>query len=239
MPSSVFSIKPIGHIITPFRQKFAIPRQPNLAQAHGEIHFTDDLATTAFKGLDGFSHLWLLFMFHETLSRGWKPLVKAPRLGGNATLGVLASRSTHRPNGIGMSVVANNGLTLHEGKPILKVAGVDLLCNTPIIDIKPYIPYADCVPEAHDSLDKYHPIPQREVVFSTQATQQLSQANPPYPADFATLTQSILAQDPRPAYRHALDDDPKVYKVRLYNADISWQVQRGIVQISHISRWAE
>ena len=239
MPSSAFSIKPIGHIITPFRQKFAIPRQPNLAQAQGEIHFTEGLDETAFKGIDGYSHLWLLFVFHETLSRGWKPLVKAPRLGGNATLGVLASRSTHRPNGIGMSVVANKGLTLHQRKPVLRVAGVDLLCDTPIIDIKPYIPYADCVPQAQDSLDKYHPIPHREVVFSALAAQQLSQASPAYPADFATLTQSILAQDPRPAYRHALEDDPKVYKVRLYDADVSWQVRRGIVQISNISRWAE
>ncbi|WP_218352637.1 tRNA (N6-threonylcarbamoyladenosine(37)-N6)-methyltransferase TrmO [Alteromonas lipotrueiana] len=231
-----YALSPIGHIVSPFKQKFAIPRQPNLADAEGEIFFNDDIYdASAFRGIDGYSHLWLLFVFHETLERGWKPLVKAPRLGGNATLGVFASRSTHRPNGIGMSVVKNQGLVVRNNRPVLKVSGVDLVTHTPIVDIKPYLPYADSINQATDSLAQYHNIPMRTVEFTPPVTKQLTAPDSPYPQQLKELIKSVLSQDPRPAYRQQNDDDPKVYKVKLYNADVSWQVRGKRVIVCDLS----
>ena len=218
------TIEPVGIIHTPFRQKFAIPRQPNLAGAKGQIVMQTDYANPqAFKGIEAFSHVWLLFYFHETAARGWKPAVKAPRLGGNATLGVFASRSTHRPNSIGMSVVKNDGLSVESDRVVLNVSGVDLLDGTPVIDIKPYIPYADAVNEADDTLTSSSPIPRRNVIFTAEADRQCHALSARW-SDIIPLTQDILSQDPRPAYRHKLDDDDKVYKVSLYDVDISWQI---------------
>ncbi|WP_371742274.1 tRNA (N6-threonylcarbamoyladenosine(37)-N6)-methyltransferase TrmO [Aestuariibacter sp. A3R04] len=221
------NIQPIGVIATPFKQKFAIPRQPNLANASGRVTFDtpfDD--PQAFKGLEGFSHVWLLFHFHATARRGWKLQVKAPRLGGNNTLGVFATRSTHRPNGIGMSVVKNEGLHTVNGRICLDVSGVDLLDQTPIVDIKPYLPYADRVDNATDRLTEYQPIPERTVHFSPMANLELDALCVSYP-DARTFIRSILSQDPRPAYKQHLDDDAKIYRVALFEKDISWCVRQG------------
>ena len=155
-----FSLEAIATVATPFKQKFAIPRQPNLANAEGVITFKEGFNDiNLLKGIENYSHLWLLFIFHQNIERGWKNTVKAPRLGGNATMGVLASRSTHRPNGIGMSVVKNKGVVSSNGQTQLVVEGVDLVDGTPLVDIKPYIAYADSVPSASDNLDDINPIP--------------------------------------------------------------------------------
>ncbi|WP_414828029.1 tRNA (N6-threonylcarbamoyladenosine(37)-N6)-methyltransferase TrmO [Alteromonas sp. H39] len=232
MNSTNFTVSAIGHITTPFRQKFAIPRQSSLARAKGVITLTPEFTSDAvFKGLDGFSHLWLLFMFHETLPRGWKPAVKAPRLGGNDTLGVFASRSTHRPNGIGMSLVENCGWERHNGQLRLHVAGVDLLDATPIVDIKPYLHYADSRENASDPLASYMQIPNRDVTFCESTASVLKEAQSQYP-DFESLTRNILSQDPRPAYRQHLDNDNKTYKVILYTYDVSWRVCHGNIKVT-------
>ena len=229
--NSGYCLSPIATISTPFKQKFAIPRQPNLANAKGQITFTDTYGDPqAFKGLENYSHLWLLFIFHETAARGWKPAVKAPRLGGNATLGVYASRSTHRPNAIGMSVVRNRGLSESDGRPQLSVGGVDLLDGTPIVDIKPYIRYADSIDSAADNLDRYAPIPCRPVHFCATAREQLTLVMEKHP-DAAELIESVLAQDPRPAYRQSSENDDKIYKVKLYDFDVSWQVKNGQIEV--------
>lgn len=229
-----YSVSPVGIIHTPFKQKFAIPRQPNLVSVPGTIVMQpgfDDPAV--FKGIEGFSHLWLLFVFHETLSRGWKPAVKAPRLGGNATLGVFASRSTHRPNGIGMSVVKRESIENTDGRLCLKVSGVDLLDGTPILDIKPYLPYADGCADATDPLDNYTPIPNREVRFVPALATQLAKIESRVPG-FTRLTDGILRQDPRPAYRQPHDNDKKIYKVSVYDYDISWHVTEGVIEVTKI-----
>ncbi len=227
-------ISPIGTIETPFRQKFAIPRQPNLADARGTITFADEFADPrAFEGIDSYSHLWLLFYFHETAHRGWKPAVKAPRLGGNATTGVFATRSTHRPNSIGMSVVKNNGLKVVDGKATLSVSGVDLVSGTPVLDIKPYIAYADAVTTATDSITAVAPIPALAVIFSEAAQQRSRQLKNTFP-DLTALIRAVLAQDPRPAYKQKLVTDPKTYKVMLYNFDISWRVTADGVLVEAI-----
>ncbi len=229
--NSGYCISPIATISTPFKQKFAIPRQPNLADAKGQITLASDYNDPrAFKGLENYSHLWLLFIFHETAARGWKPAVKAPRLGGNTTLGVYASRSTHRPNAIGMSVVKNNGVCDNNGQLQLHVSGVDLLDGTPIVDIKPYIRYADSIDSAQDNLENYASIPSRPVHFSVEAHNQLPPITKRY-ADAAALIVAVLRQDPRPAYRQSNENDDKVYKVKLYDFDVSWQVKNGQIEV--------
>ena len=225
------SISPIGTITTPFKQKFAIPRQPGLANAKGTICLEADFdATLMLDGISGYSHLWLLFYFHQTADHGWKPKVKAPRLGGNKTTGVLATRSTFRPNALGMSVVKNNGLHKVDGKWVLSVSGVDLLDQTPIVDIKPYLPYADSISDAKADIVLEQAIPNRQVIFTLQAQQSLQQFCE-LDAQLEQLICAILSQDPRPAYRQKLDNDPKTYRVQIYTLDIAWQVVNGDVKV--------
>ena len=234
MTDQSVTVNPIGYITSPFKQKFAIPRQPNLANACGQVILNADFTdASVFKGLDGFSHVWLLFLFHENAQRGWKPTVKAPRLGGNATMGVFASRSTHRPNGMGLSVVENKGIDETSDGIALNVRGIDLLDGTPIIDIKPYLPYADCIDAATDNLANYAPIPAREVNISGQVKAQLHQASLRH-SDLPELMVSVLRQDPRPAYKHKLDDDPKTYWVTLYNYDIGFRVSNDNVIVTEM-----
>jgi tRNA-Thr(GGU) m(6)t(6)A37 methyltransferase TsaA len=235
MTSKNYAFSPIATITTPFKQKFAIPRQPGLANAKGTISFLpgfDDI--NMLEGIDGFSHLWLLFIFHQTQARGWKSKVKAPRLGGNASTGVLATRSTHRPNSVGMSVVLNKGVVKHGDSYALNVEGVDLVDGTPIIDIKPYLPYADAISGATDKLSLYHPIPQRTVQFDSVLSATLEELEKQH-GDFKSLATSVLSQDPRPAYKHQCDNDPKTYKVALYNVDLSFIVLGGCVRVTQIN----
>ena len=145
-----YSFDPIGIVHSPFKEKFGIPRQPGLvpeAKARLEVLPPYD-RSEAFCGLEDFSHIWVTFVFHEAICTRWQPTVRPPRLGGNRRIGVFSSRSPFRPNPIGMSVVALEGISNIEGKIELQLAGVDLLDGTPVLDIKPYIPYADSLPDA-------------------------------------------------------------------------------------------
>ncbi|GGF75159.1 tRNA (N6-threonylcarbamoyladenosine(37)-N6)-methyltransferase TrmO [Alteromonas lipolytica] len=231
-----YSISAIGTITSPFKQKFAIPRQPALANAKGSVVFTPEFNdANGLRGIETYSHLWLLFLFHENLAQSWTPTVRAPRLGGNSRIGVFASRSTFRPNGIGMSVVKNLGHEQKHGQLILHVGGLDLLDGTPVIDIKPYLPYSDSVDDASARLLEQNPLPQREVVFTDAAQTELN--NQPH-TDLAALIQQCLGQDPRPAYRQAEDNDPKTYQVIFYDRDIHWQVTAGQVVVTAIKQVA-
>tara|TARA_B100000446_G_scaffold82263_1_gene77655 strand:+ start:136 stop:894 length:759 start_codon:yes stop_codon:yes gene_type:complete len=230
--TSAFGYTPIGHIASPFKQKFAIPRQPALASARGSVRLTPPFNdANCLRGIETYSHLWLLFLFHENLDHGWTPTVRAPRLGGNNRIGVFASRSTFRPNGIGMSVVKNLGAEHLNGQWQLNVGGIDLLDGTPIIDIKPYLPYTDCVADARATLLDEHPLPAREVHFTELATAQLN-AQPH--SDLQALIIQCLSQDPRPAYRQSQDNDPKTYQVIFYDRDIQWIVENGKVLVTSL-----
>lgn len=231
---SSFTVTAIATIATPFKQKFAIPRQPNLAKAQGLITFEEGFSDVhMLKGIENYSHLWLLFIFHQNLERGWKNTVKAPRLGGNASMGVLASRSTHRPNGIGMSVVTNKGTVTRDGKTQLLVEGVDLVDGTPLIDIKPYIAYADSIPAACDRLDELNPIPYRKVSFLARLKPALAEIEKKH-NDFSALVTSVLSQDPRPAYKQQLDNEDKTYRVTLYNIDVGFEVKDGAIWVTEL-----
>jgi len=223
--SKSLTITPIGEVESPYKEKFAIPRQPGLVTAaHGKIILTGDTNNAELvKGLAQFSHIWLLFIFHGTQAQGWKNLVRPPRLGGNKKLGVLATRSTFRPNPIGMSVVKLESIEQKAQQVILHISGLDLLDQTPIIDIKPYIPYSDALSGAKAGFANSEPESKLNVVFSEIAQQTISEYNTKIP-ELALLIEQVLMQDPRPAYRQDKEDN-KVYGMNLYNLNIQWQMQ--------------
>ena len=144
-----YTFEPVGIIHSPYKEKFGIPRQSSLvraARAQLEL-FAPYNHPDAVRGLEAFSHIWIQFVFHQTAARGWTPLVRPPRLGGNARVGVFASRSTHRPNPIGLSLVELAGID-YTGGLKLNLTGADLVDGTPVLDIKPYIPFVESRPDA-------------------------------------------------------------------------------------------
>ncbi|GAA5190436.1 tRNA (N6-threonylcarbamoyladenosine(37)-N6)-methyltransferase TrmO [Ferrimonas gelatinilytica] len=215
------SIEAVALCRSPYKQKFAIPRQPNLVPAaiarlemQGECNRAECL-----RGLDQFSHLWVLFSFHENLAQGWKPTVRPPRLGGNARIGVFASRATFRPNGLGMSVVRLHRIGQEGKQHFVEIAGADLLDGTPIFDIKPYIPYSDALPDAQGGYAQTPPpsMPMRVLPQALAAMEEAERAHP----GFRTLAEQVLAQDPRPAYQR---EAGREYGVQLHDRDLRWQV---------------
>ena len=212
-------ITPIAEISTPYQSKFAIPRQPGLVTAaRGEINFLSEYSDVDMvRGLDQFSHIWLIFSFHQTAEQGWKPMVRPPRLGGNKQVGVLASRSTFRPNPLGLSLVKLDAIRVEKNTPSLIVSGIDLVDKTPILDIKPYLPYADAKIDALGGYAEQEPT-NISVKISAELNQQLETINRQH-SNFSKLVEQVLAQDPRPAYRKGKTDN-KTYGVTLYDYDV-------------------
>jgi len=218
------TFSPIGIVNSPYKEKFAIPRQPGLVSAaKGSVKLIAAVNNIdAVRELEQFSHIWLLFVFHGTQEQGWKPLVRPPRLGGNKKMGVLATRSTFRPNPIGMSVVKLDNIEIVNQDVILNISGLDLLDQTPIVDIKPYLPYCDSIADAHAGFAQTEPQPELSVIFSRQAQHSLQNLENEYP-ELTLFIQQVLAQDPRPAYKQkALDT--KIYGMNLYDLNIQWQM---------------
>lgn len=231
MPES-HMISPIAKIFTPFNQKFGIPRQSNLSIATGRIEFEDGFdAWAAIKGIEQHSHLWLIFQFDQNLEQGWKPSVRPPRLGGNEKAGVFATRSSFRPNGLGLSVVKLDEVVEQDGQPILNVSQVDMLNQTPIIDIKPYIPYADAIENATSSFAPEAPKSALTVKFSELAKTQFCELD--VLSHEQALIEQVLSQDPRPAYKNKSDDN-KSYYLALFTYDIEWQVKDNVCWVNNI-----
>jgi tRNA-Thr(GGU) m(6)t(6)A37 methyltransferase TsaA len=213
-----FTVRPVGVARSPFKEKFGIPRQAGLvAEAVGRIDLIppyDDPAMV--EGLDAFSHIWLTFVFHRCLEQGWRKRVRPPRLGGNVYRGVYASRSPFRPNHVGLSAVALLEVRTRPAVQLV-VGGLDLLDGTPVVDLRPYLPYADALPGAVGGFADTPPEPSLEVVFSPRASAAL--AGQP---KLAALIRSVLALDPRPAYRAGEQDGD--YGVRLAGVDVRFRV---------------
>ena len=228
------NITPIAYINTPYKQKFAIPRQPNLVrEALGEIIFENDFADpNCLRGIEQFSHLWLVFVFHETADKGWAPTVQPPRLGGKENMGVFATRSTFRPNPIGLSVVENLGWKQQGASLTLQVGGLDLLDGTPILDIKPYLPYADALPQAKAGFAETAPSSAYEIRYSVDAELSLQELESSYP-DLRSFISSVLKQDPRPAWRKK-EQDTKRYGMTLFHLNIKWQVYESHIEVISI-----
>ncbi|WP_318424424.1 tRNA (N6-threonylcarbamoyladenosine(37)-N6)-methyltransferase TrmO [Photobacterium leiognathi] len=228
-----YNIEPIGIIHSPYKEKFAVPRQPGLVpSARSEIILQGDAnSLEAVRGIDQFSHLWLLFLFDQNLEAGWRPTVRPPRLGGNERIGVFASRATFRPNGIGMSAVELKGVRHENGNVIIEIGGVDLVDGTPIVDIKPYIPYSDSLPEAQGGFASSAP-DLMPVCFSETALNQLPSKNKAY---YQTVISEVLAQDPRPAYKKG-KPDPKQYAVHLFDFNVHFSVTEQQITVNQIEK---
>ncbi|OCF92711.1 tRNA-Thr(GGU) m(6)t(6)A37 methyltransferase TsaA [Gilliamella sp. wkB7] len=227
-----YQIKPIGIIHSPYSEKFAVPRQPNLVTAgQGELHLLAPYNNTvSVKGLEQFSHLWLLFQFHHIEPEKWRLTVRPPRLGGNKTLGVFATRSPFRPNHIGLSAVELKDIVIKNKQIILKLGSIDLVDGTPIIDIKPYIPYCDSYPTAIAGYAQSEPERKITVEFSPQAQLSLTSYLSTYPHLTELITQ-VISQDPRPAYKQN-NIEQQEYGLTLYQFNIKCKIsnQHAIVE---------
>ena len=231
-PLSKYEIEPIGVLHTCFKEKFGIPRQPGLVQsAQGILKFRDDpFLKTALKGLEGFSHVWVIFIFHEHQAKNWKPSIRPPRLGGAQKVGVLASRSPHRPNSLGLSAMKLERIHLEaQGGAEITLSGVDCLDGTPVVDIKPYLPYTDSITEAQAGW-AYEPIQKTPVIFSHESLNTLDRLHGEFP-HLKTLIQEMLELDPRPAFQQRKlpsqdsESQGSRFGFRLYDFDIKWEIK--------------
>lgn len=237
LPLSAYTFNPIGKIHSCFKEKFGIPRQPGLvAEACATVELLppyDDAA--AVRGLTEFSHIWLIFVFHAVPPGRWRPTVRPPRLGGNRRMGVFASRSTYRPNPIGQSVVQLDGVSHTGGRLELKVSGVDLLDQTPVLDIKPYLPYADALPEAKGGYATERPGPHGRVIFSEQAEAALKRYRGDQVTDLRRLVERLLENDPRPAYRKA-EVEGRTYGMRIEAFNIEWVLKGEEIVVTAVTQ---
>lgn len=230
-------LHPVAVAHTPFKEKFAIPRQPLLAPAaKGRIQLLPPYdQPEALQGLEQVSHVWLIFQFHKALpSQDSEPSlrVRPPRLGGNKKIGVFASRSTHRPNSLGQSLVKLESI---EGS-CLRVSGLDLLDGTPIIDIKPYVPYADSLPEAVNHIAEQAPA-FISILWSEQALQQAQVHAQRLGDDVQGLIQQCLQQDPKPAYQKPTPD--RCYGVKLWDLNVQWHYpEAGVIKVLSVQQLA-
>ena len=220
-------MKKIAVIRTQFSEKFGIPRQSGLVkELKAQIIFEPEYREKeALRGLEGFSHIWLIWEFSKAKREKWSPTVRPPRLGGNKRLGVFATRSPFRPNPIGLSCVKLEDITYSETDgPIITVSGADLLDNTPIYDIKPYLPYADCIENATGGFTDTTEKKCLEVVFA-------SDFNNVNKETLKTL-KAVLEQDPRPSYQN---DPERIYNLSFDKYEVKFKVENDILTVVDIT----
>ena len=217
----------IATIRSDFPTKFGIPRQSGLVEElRATVVFEPEYRSPdALRGLEDFSHLWLIWQFSASVRAGWSPTVKPPRLGGNTRMGVFATRSPFRPNPIGLSCVRLLGVDLEaEEGPVLRVGGADLLDGSPIFDVKPYLPYVDAHPEASGGFA----LQQQQGSLRVDAPADLLRR---IPEDRRQALLDVLAQDPRPGYQH---DAARVYGMEFGGFDVRFTVEDGVLRIREI-----
>ena len=223
----IHEFKVLARIRSDFPEKFGIPRQSGLVDGlRAFIVFEPEFRNPdALRGIDGFSHLWLIWQFSQAVRADWSPTVRPPRLGGNVRLGVFATRSPFRPNPIGLSCVKLEALhSDHASGPVLEVSGADLLDGTPIYDIKPYLPYTDCQPEAKGGFAKDAPQPR----LTVEIPAELMEA---FPAEKRDALIGVLELDPRPSYH---DDPDRVYGMRFGGYEVRFTVQDSSLTVRDI-----
>ncbi len=214
----------VARIRTDYNEKFGIPRQSGLVpEALGRIVFEPEFRSDdALRGLEGFSHIWLIWEFSESVKQDWSPTVRPPRLGGNVRMGVFATRSPFRPNPIGLSVVKLEEIRRGTADgTVLIVSGADLLDGTPILDIKPYVPYADSIPDARGGFASAAPDASLEVEFPEALLLKV-------PQEKRAALRAVLALDPRPRYQ---DDPARVYGFRFAGLEIRFRVQADTLTV--------
>lgn len=222
-----FNIKKIAEIQNGFKDKFGIPRQSGLCETvKSKIVFMPEFQTPeAFRGLEGFSHIWIIWQFSKSVRDDWSPTVRPPRLGGNKRVGVFATRSPFRPNSLGLSCVRLDSIEFTDDLgPVLNISGADLMDGTPIFDIKPYIPYADSKPDAIDGFLTSAPRKYLDVNFDCCNTSDIEHS-------IIENFREIIAEDPRPAYQDAPD---RVYKMLFSGYEAEFTVDGGTAHIKRI-----
>ena len=220
--------KPIARMHSVFPTKFGVPRQSGLAaELDSLLVFEPEYRNPdALRGLEGFSHVWLIWVFHQAVREGWSPTVRPPRLGGNARLGVFATRSPFRPNPIGLSAAELAGVEHSpEFGPCLRLRGADLVDGTPVLDVKPYVPYADAIPDAKGGFAAAPPTSERLVVAFTPA---LLENVPP---ELREGLRSVLALDPRPRYQN---DPERVYGFGFAGLEVRFSVDGKTLTVRDI-----
>ena len=221
-------MEPIAHIRSDFATKFGVPRQAGLVEElRAAVVFESPYRVPeALRGIEGFSHLWLIWEFSQNRRDGWSPTVRPPRLGGNQRVGVFATRSPFRPNPIGLSCVGLVGVELDTAQgPLLHVSGADLVDGTPILDIKPYLPYADCRPGAAGGFAGAAPAEALAVDFPPALLDRV-------PAGRRTALLGVLAQDPRPPYQ---EDPRRVYGFGFAGLEVRFTVRDGVLTVTDVT----
>lgn len=224
-----FTVKPIAHIKSDFSSKFGIPRQSGLIdELEATVIFEPEFRNPdALRGIEGYSHIWLLWLFSECAEKEWSPTVRPPRLGGNKRMGVFASRSPFRPNSIGLSCVKLLGVEETENHGhILRVSGADLLDGTPIIDIKPYLPYVDSHPEASGGFALQEKEGSLEVDFPEHLMSDI-------PQDKRKALTAVLKQDPRPQYQ---DDAERIYGLEFAGYDVRFRIADNVLTVVEVKK---
>ena len=226
--AELHEVRVIAHIKSDFREKFGIPRQSGLVEAlRAEVVFAPEYRNAdALRGIEGFSHIWLIWQFSQAVREDWSPTVRPPRLGGNTRLGVFATRSPFRPNPIGLSCVRLEGLRLDPALgTVLVVSGADLLDGTPIYDIKPYLPYADCRPEATGGFAANPPEAKLRVEFPEALLKTV-------PEEKRDALIGVLSQDPRPSYH---DDPERVYGMSFGGLEVRFSVDGDTLNVLSVT----
>lgn len=221
-------MKVIGKIYTDFSTKFGVPRQSGLCnELYGKIVFEPEYRREeAFRGLEDFSHIWVLWQFSEAEREEWSPTVRPPRLGGNKRMGVFATRSPFRPNNIGLSCVKLEKIDYDcPEAPVLYVSGIDMMNDTPVYDVKPYIPVADCRQDATDGFTQYTKDYSLDVVFDEKLLGVL-----PYEKRAGAL--QMLSLDPRPSY---IADDERIFGVEYAGYDIRFIVKNNVLTVCEVA----
>lgn len=221
-------MKIIAHIRSDFTTKFGIPRQSGLVDSlKSVIVFEPEYRVPeAFRGLEGYSHIWLIWKFSEAVREEWSPTVRPPRLGGNTRMGVFATRSPYRPNPVGLSSVKLERIELDSSEgPVLHVSGADLMDGTPIYDIKPYLPYVDC----HTDATGGFALQQKEGVIAVNCPEELLAK---IPADKQQPLIDLLAQDPRPAYQ---SDPERVYGMEYAGFEVKFKADELTLTVTEIA----
>ena len=217
----------VARIHTDFPTKFGVPRQSGLADAlESAIVFEPEFRNPdALRGIEGFSHIWLIWQFDRALRDGWSPTVLPPKLGGKTRVGVFATRSPFRPNSIGLSSVRLTGVELHTPDgPVLHVAGADLVDGTPIFDIKPYLPYADSHPDAVDAFDGRREGSDLTVVFPPELEAMI-------PEEKREGLRQALACGPKPGYQH---DPTRRYGFNFCGRDVRFTVDGEVLTVVEV-----
>ncbi|MGH1461493.1 MAG: tRNA (N6-threonylcarbamoyladenosine(37)-N6)-methyltransferase TrmO [Neptuniibacter sp.] len=229
-----FALTTIGTVYSPYQEKFGIPRQPGLAPSLiSRVLLQDEFNNPdAIRGIEQCSHIWLLFIFSECMDKKWSPTVRPPRLGGNKRMGVFATRSPFRPNPIGMSPVKLIAIENNNGQINLLVSGADLLHGTPIVDIKPYLPYSDAIPTAECAFAIDIPLLKQEIIFTEEARHACKKIENSIKQPFKNQLEELLRCDPRPAYKK--DSIEHSYGVRLHHINIRFRISSEYIFIDSI-----